>query len=137
VDSWHSCVDNLKTLKNYWLRFMFAVASNCGVYTEKGAWVQVQKQDIPEGGMLVWLCEFGNVKRFRTQLKDQLRHYVVFLPDAGAYGTFGPADFKKLHDRHWRIGQYHCMINQVCNIEKYQVRGKVPILNHIFTALGG
>ena len=27
------------------------------------------------------------------------------------------------------------MIKQVCHIEKFQVRGKVPILNHIFAAL--
>ena len=27
------------------------------------------------------------------------------------------------------------MIKQVCNIEKFQVRGKVPIRNHIFAAL--
>ena len=29
------------------------------------------------------------------------------------------------------------MIKQVCNIEKFQVRSKVPILNHIFAALCG
>ena len=29
------------------------------------------------------------------------------------------------------------MIKQVCNIEKFQVRNKVPILNHIFAALCG
>ncbi len=29
----------------------------------------------------------------------------------------------------------HRMIKQVCNIEKFQVRGKVPIRNHIFVAL--
>ena len=27
------------------------------------------------------------------------------------------------------------MLKQVCNIERFQVRGKVPILNHIFAAL--
>ncbi len=88
--------------------------------------------------MLVWLREFGNVKLFRTRLKDQLRHYVVFLADADAYyDAFEQADFQKLHDRHWQIEQYHRMIKQVCNIEKFQVRGKVPILNHIFAAICG
>jgi len=136
-DSWYACVDNLKTVKNHRMGFMFAVESNRRVSTEKGAWVQVQKLDIPDEGMLVWLRDFGNVKLFRTQLKDQLRHYVVFLPEAGVYDTFKQADFQELHDLHWQIEQYHRMIKQVCNIEKFQVRSKVAILNHIFAALCG
>lgn len=111
---------------------MFAVESNRRVSTEKGTLTQVQKLSVPEDGMLVWLREFGNVKLFRTQLKDQLRHYVVFLLDTDAYDAFNQADFQKLHDQHWQIEQYHRMIKQVCNIEKFQVRSKVPILNHIF-----
>ena len=74
---------------------------------------------------------------FRTRLKDQLRHYIVFLPEADAYNAFPRTEFQKLHDPHWRIEQYHRMIKQVCNIEKFQVRGKVPILNPIFAALCG
>lgn len=116
---------------------MSAVESNRRVSTEKGAWVQVQKLGIPEGGRLVWLRGFGNVKLFRTQLKDQLRHYVVSLPDTDTYDAFGQADFQGLHDRHWQIAQYHRMIKQVCNIEKFQVRGKVPIRDHLFAALCG
>ena len=34
------------------------------------------------------LREFGEVKLFRTQLKDQLRHYVVFLPSTDSYASF-------------------------------------------------
>ncbi len=134
-DSWYSSADNLKTVKNHRMGFMFAVESNRTVSTEKGTWVQVQKLAIPESGLMVWLREFGEVKLFRTPLKDQLRHYVVFLPNADAYAAFQQTDFQTLHDQHWRIEQYHRMIKQVCNIEKFQVRGKVPILNHIFAAL--
>ncbi|MFM8342263.1 MAG: transposase [Methylomonas sp.] len=136
-DSWYSCVDNLKTVKNHRMGFMFAVESNRRVSTEKGTWVQVQKLDIPDDGMRVWLRDFGNVKLFRTRLKDQLRHYVVFLPEAEAYDAFKQSDFQKLHDQHWQIEQYHRMIKQVCHIEKFQVRSKIPILNHIFAALCG
>jgi hypothetical protein len=114
---------------------MFAVESNRLVSIEKGAWKQVQALDIPEAGLMVWLRCFGEVKLFRTRLKDQLRHYVVFLPDSTAYQTFERSSFQQLHDQHWQIEQYHRMIKQVCNIEKFQVRGKVPILNHIFAAL--
>ncbi|WP_081485965.1 IS701 family transposase [Thiothrix nivea] len=134
-DSWYSCVGNLKTVRNHRMGFLFAVESNRRVSTEKGSWVQVQKLDIPADGLRVWLREFGEVKLFRTQLKDQLRHYVVFLPNADAYDTFQQADFQTLHDQHWQIEQYHRMIKQVCHIEKFQVRGNVPIRNHIFAAL--
>lgn len=114
---------------------MFAVEANRIVSVEKGAWVQVQKLDVPDEGVTVWLRNVGPVKLFRTRLKDQLRHYVVCLPDAQGYSTFGRLDFQKLHDQHWGIEQYHRMLKQVCNVERFQVRGKVPILNHIFAAL--
>lgn len=134
-DSWYSGVSNLKTVRYHRMGFLFAVESNRRVSTEKGTWVHVQHLDIPDDGLRVWLREFGEVKLFRTRLKDQLRHYVVFLPDANAYDAFPQTEFQKLHDQHWHIEQYHRLIKQVCNIEKFQVRGKVPILNHIFAAL--
>jgi len=42
------------------------------VSVEKGTWVQVQKLDVPDEGVMVWLRHFGPVKLFRTRLKDQL-----------------------------------------------------------------
>jgi hypothetical protein len=114
---------------------MFAVQANRTVSVEKGAWVQVQKLDVPEEGMMVWLRNFGLVKLFRTRLKDQLRHYIACLPDAQDYSAFGRAAFQRLHDQHWGIEQYHRLLKQVCNVERFQVRSKAPILNHIFAAL--
>jgi len=43
--------------------------------------------------------------------------------------------FKRVHGAHWRIERFHCAIKQVCNIERFQVRNKNPIKNHIFCAL--
>jgi len=134
-DSWYSCERNLKTVKNHGMGFLFAVESNRTVSIKKGAWLQVQKCDIPDDGLIVWLRDFGQVKLFRTRLKDQLRHYAVFLPNADAYADFKQAQFQTLHDRHWQIEQYHRTIKQLCNIERFQVRGKVSILNHIFASL--
>jgi len=136
-DSGYSSVTHLKKVKNNWMGLMCAVESNRLVSLEKGTWIQVQKLDIPEEGMRVWLRRFGTVKLFRTRLKEQLRHYVVFLPNDETDYTFKRADFQKLHDQHWEIEQYHRMIKQVCSIEKFQVRLKTPILNHIFAALCG
>lgn len=99
--------------------------------------MQVQKLEVPDEGLLVWLRDFGQVKLFRTRLKDPLRHYVTFLPKADDYADFKQADFQTLHDQHWEIEQYHRLSKQVCNIERFQVRGKVQILNHIFASLCG
>jgi hypothetical protein len=134
-DSWYSCEKNLKTVKNHGMGFMFAVESNRTVSIEKGSWVQVQKLDIPEEGLMVWLRNFGQVKLFQTQLKDQLRYYVICLPMTNTYTDFKHPHFQTLHDQHWKIEHYHRLIKQVCNIERFQVRGKTPILNHIFASL--
>ena len=80
-DAWYSCVKNLKTIKNHRTGFMFAVKSNRTVSLEKGQWQQVQTLKIPDDGLDVWLKDFGNVRLFRTTLKDQRRHYVVYLPE--------------------------------------------------------
>jgi len=137
-DSWYSSAINLKTVKNHGLGLMFAIEQNRTVSVAKGTWAQVQNLSIPEDGMLVWLREFGQVKLFRTRLKDQARHYIVCFPENDNHKElFAKPEFKSLHDQHWKIEQYHRVIKQVCNIERFQVRTKVAILNHIFVALCG
>lgn len=136
-DSWYSCVANLKLIKNHQLGLLFALESNRLVSVEKGVWIQVQQLAIPEEGLVVWLKEFGWVKLFRTQLKDQLRHYAVYLPNEERLNSFGIKEFATLHDQHWMIEQYHRAIKQLCHIEHFQVRGKVAIKNHLFAAICG
>lgn len=135
ADSWYSCVTNLKKVKNHLMGFMFAVESNRLVSTQKGEWIQVQKIEIPDEGRVVWLKNFGQLKLFRMQLKNQLRHFVVYLADSTQWFTFDRKAFMHQHNSHWKIEQYHRVIKQVCCIESFQVRGKVPILNHVFAAL--
>ena len=65
-------------------------------------------------------------------LKDQRRHYVVYLPEEV---HFERDDFSKIHDQHWQIEQYHRAIKQVCHIEHFQVRSEQPVRNHIFAAI--
>ena len=142
-DSWYSCVKNLKMVKNHHLGFLFALESNRLVSIEKGEWAQVQTLDVPSDGLVVWLRDFGQVKLFRTYLKDQARHYATYLPDnvpnrpddGDKFETLNQAIFDKLHDQHWHIEQYHRAIKQVCNIESFQVRGKTAVKNHLFDAI--
>ena len=70
-------------------------------------------------------------------LKDQPRHYAVFLPDKGQLAAVDRKTFTEQHDKHWHIEQYHRAIKQVCNIERFQVRGKTAIRNHLFAAICG
>jgi len=43
--------------------------------------------------------------------------------------------FIKLHEKHWRIEQYHRVIKQICHIEHFQVRKQKAIRNHIFASI--
>ena len=136
-DSWYSCVKNLKRIKNHSMGLMFGVESNRLVSLEKGTWQQVQSLTIPVNGMLVYWRNFGQVKVFKTQLKDQLRHYIVHLPEISPLDAYQGDDFKIAHNAHWHIEQYHRAIKQLCHIEHFQVRGKIPISNPICSALCG
>lgn len=148
MDSWYSCVKNLKAITNHRMGFLAALESNRLVSIEKGSWVQLRNLEIPEDGIIVWLREFGFVKVFRTYLKDQMRHYAVFLSQNNdtpsndqdkndVLTVFSKTEFTVLHDKHWQIEQFHRTIKQVCNIENFQVRNETAVKNHIFAAICG
>ncbi len=60
---------------------------------------------------------------------------MVFQADGDACDAFGAADFGRLHRHPWTIECYHRTIKRVCNIEKFQVRTRTPILNNVFASL--
>src|SRR5512143_159353 len=136
-DSWYSGVDNLKRVRNHSLGFLFALESNRRVSVEPGSWTQVQHWEIPEDGLALGLREFGPAKVFRTRLKEQLRHYAVHRPDGEPLAAVDRKAFQQWHHQHWQIEQFHRVLKQVCHVEHFQVRGEVPIRNHIFSAIGG
>lgn len=142
-DSWYSSKDNLKAIRNEDLGFMFAIKANRTVSITKGQWEQVQA--LPEQAcqaQTVWLKDFGLVRLFRTRLKDQVRHYVLLEPktpddDSDGSDKHMQATFKDLHDKHWGIEQFHRALKQLCSVEKFQVRRKRLILNHVFASILG
>jgi len=135
ADSWYACVATLTLLKHQEWGFLFAIESNRLVALEAQAYVPVQSLEIPPSGVLVQLKQFGRVKVFRTVFKHEYRHYILFLPDATALAAFTEAQFKRLHDHHWGIEQFHRAVKQVCNIERFHVRDRDAIHTHIFSAL--
>ena len=135
-DCWYSRIKNLKRVRKNKLNFLFAVENNRLVSIDEGQWSQVQTLDVPKDGLVGWLKEFGNVKLFRTRLKDQVRHYVIHL-STDQLASITQGDFDKIHSQHWDIEQYHRAIKQVCNIESFQVRSKIAVKNHVFSAIFG
>ena len=132
-DAWYSGTPNLKKVKNHQAGFMFAVESNRTVSLQKGIWQKVQTVDVPDEGIKVWLKDFGEVILFRTMLKNQQRHYIVFLPKKTE--IISRQDFLKIHNQHSQIEQYHRAIKQIFHVEHFQIRNKKSIKNHIFAAI--
>jgi len=70
-DSWYSSMANLKFLRNEEVGFLFGVADNRKVSLERGQEIQVQRLVIPESGLVVYLKEFGWVKVFSQDFKNE------------------------------------------------------------------
>ena len=75
------------------------------------------------------------VQACRQLYKNTYRYYVMSTANIDNLDNLTNGDFKHLHNKHWLIEQFHRAIKQVCNIEKFQVRNKNPIKNHIFCAI--
>jgi len=134
-DSWYSSLENLKFLRNEKVGFLFGIANNRHVSLEPGNLVQVESLDIPDEGLIVYLKSFGWVKVFCQPFKNELRYYIMFLPELEQLSSLTQKQFKLVHDDHWRIECFHRIIKQVCNLERFYVRNEHPIRNHFFCAL--
>lgn len=134
-DSWYSSLANLKFLRNAEVGFLFGIAENRKASLEQGKKVQVQTLSIPESGLVVWLKEFGWVKVFAQDFKNEARYYIMFLPELDMLTALSRSSFKQVRGQHWQIESFHRMIKQVCNIERFQVRHEQAIRNHFFCAL--
>jgi Transposase DDE domain len=136
ADSWYACVETLTLLKHQEWGFLFAIESNRLVSVEVSQeYRQVCHLEIPSTGRIVYLKQVGLVKVFRTVFKNEFRHYIVFVPDSTTLESFPESEFKRLHDHHWGIEQFHRAVKQVCNIERFFVRDHNAIHTHIFSAL--
>jgi len=134
-DCWYASKENLKFLRNEGIGFLFGVANNRQVAQDKSKEVQIKTLDVPDGGLVVYLKEFGWVKVFRQDFKNEARYYVLHLPDLDNLKKLSRDEFKQVHDRHWLIERFHRVIKQVCNIERFHVRNERAVRNHLFCSL--
>lgn len=63
-DAWYSSNENLKFLKNRKLSFLVGIAKNRKVSLGRCEYVRVENLEIPDGGLVVFLKNFGCVKVF-------------------------------------------------------------------------
>ena len=84
---------------------------------------------------MIYLKEFGWVKVFAQEFKNELRYYILYLPNSEQMKLLTSQQFKKLHDTHWQIESFHRVIKQVCNIERFYIRNSQGIINHCFCSL--
>jgi hypothetical protein len=134
-DSWYSSLENLKFLRNEEVGFLFGIAHNRQVSVERGQTLAVNAVDIQEDGLMVYLKAFGWVRLFCQPFKNEPRYYILYKPDLVALEQLTHADFKNIHDDHWKIECFHRIIKQVCNIERFYVRDEQAIRNHFFCSL--
>lgn len=78
-----------------------------------------------------------NWGHYRQMYKNSYRYYIMSHSDLTQLPTITKIDFERVHSAHWNIECYHRAIKQVCNIERFQVRKRNQIKNHIFCALKG
>jgi hypothetical protein len=122
TDSWYSSQENLKLLKNKQLGFLTGIAKNRSCSVDGKTFTQVQNLEIPESGLIVYLKNFGQVKVFRRNFKNETsRYYIMYTPEKDALSSISRTEFKELHSIHWGIECYHRAIKQVCGISQFMV----------------
>lgn len=137
-DSWYSSRENLKFLRNQKLGFMMGIAKNRQVAITPGKYTAVKNIEIPPSGQVVYLKNFGQVKVFQKQFKNDVqRYYIMFLPDIKDKDTeaLTRSDFLTAHSIHCVRECYHRAIKQLCGIKKFMVRTSPAILTHFFCSI--
>jgi Transposase DDE domain len=135
-DCWYGAIENLKLLRNKSIGFSFGLKSNRTVSTVAHEFKQIKAEQIPEEGLVTHLKEFGFIKVFKTQFKNEEdRYYCIWLPDENDTRNYTKDQFKTVHKIHWGIEQYHRAIKQLVGIDKFMVRKSKSIANHFFCSL--
>jgi len=135
-DSWYSSLGNLKHIRKCGLDFLFGVSLDRQISIIKGSYIRVdQLVDLPDAGQIVYLKEFGSIRVFRQNFKEEYRYYIMGVAKLENLDKLNCQMFEHYHAMHWNIENYHRAIKQVCNIEKFQVRKSHAIRNHVYCSL--
>ena len=107
-------------------------------------YTQVQTLDIPDDGLIVWLRDFGQVKLFRTHLKNQMRHYAIYLPiqnntddDNAGLNTFAKVHLKNYMANIGKLNSIIVLLNKYAILNAFKCVNETAVKNHIFAAICG
>lgn len=136
-DSWYSSKENLRFIRSYKMDAFFGVEKTRTVSTEKGIYQKVSDVELDENGLLTHLKNFDFVTLFREERAGQVRHYVYYkyydLKNKEEPKKATKEEFKKSHQLHWHIEEFHRAKKQLCNAENFLVRTRKAVQNHIFS----
>ncbi len=136
TDTRYSSKKNLKFFKDKGLGFLTGIAKNRSCSVDGKNFTQVQNLEIPESGLIVYLKNFGQVKVFLINFKNETsRYYIMYTPEKDALSAISITEFKELHSIHWGIECYHRAIKQVCGIGRFMVRTSEAIKTHFFSTI--
>ena len=82
-----------------------------------------------------WYSSSENLKLMRHHELSFLFAIKMYRPKPNQINKVIYEDFKRIHNNHWNIEQFHRALKQVCNVERFQVRNTKAITNHIFCAI--
>ena len=123
ADSWHSSLDNLKSVRSHGWNWVMGLRSNRLVNKPH---VQLGKLDIPNAGLTVHLKGYGWVKVFRFEGKNSRTDYI---------GTsrldLTREQVKTYFGRRWSIEVMHRELKQTCGFSRCQANSGRAGRNHI------
>lgn len=136
-DSWYASKENLGFIRSLKLDAVFGVEKTRKVSTQKGVYQCVADVELTQEGLLTHLKHFDFVTLFREGQAGQTRHYIYYkYYDRKTNETPKKANqeqFKKARQAHWHIEEFHRAKKQLCNAERFLVRTRKAVENHIFS----
>lgn len=129
-DSWYASLANLKLVRGFGWTFVTRFKANRHVRIDHGEAQAISEQPIAEGGTVVWLPGFGEVRVFRVVAPDgDTTHWATndLGMEAGTRQMFAELS--------WSIEEYHRGLKQFTGVERCQVRAGRGQRNHIGWAL--
>jgi len=116
-DSWYSGLDNLKQVRSLGWTWLTRLKGNRKVRVDFGAPQAIRTVDIPDGGVVVYLPGYGEVRVFRVVARDgDTDYWATSDLEMDALTRLKYAEFG------WRIEEYHRGLKQHCGAERCQLR---------------
>lgn len=133
MDSFYASVDTLHKIQDYKWIFVAGVRQNRTVFViseEQASKYSVETIEIPIGGIIVRLKEYGMVKLFKLVATDGKVEYVVTNNL-----SFFHSDIRDAYARRWKIEEFHRGLKQTTGVEMCQSRTARSQRTHIFCSI--